>query len=375
MARLPITAPAQGFELVRFANWAELESEAANWQAVCDSQESSLFSTRTWVECWRSVHKPKSALLFAAFTGHRLAAMAPMYVARWPFARGPWRFVRLMGDGTNDAVDVQPAIAPGYEAQLAESLLRWVADNPEVCNGIEFCSLAVQSPFCRAVLAEASARGWSIARVDRPHLSMRLPCTWEEMERKLGSKMRINLRRQLRLAQEHNPEIDRAQTLEQALGYVSRMFVLQANYKQRLPYQGRLERDQKLFCTKLFELGKCDVSILKLRGSVAAVKFGALHDGRYIAIQAAYDPRFSYLGPGTLHDRLFVERLILDGVRFYDFLQGAESYKTRWKPMREAYTNLLLAPPGFSAKLALWAREHAWKRGDLARTLASRFRK
>ena len=355
---------------MQLANWADLDREAADWQALCDGCAASLFSTRTWVECWHSVHSPQAALLFSNYVASKLTAVAPMYVARWPFARGPWRFARLMGDGTNDAVDVQPAIAPGHEHGVAASLLGWVAQNPDVCDGIEFCSLADPSSFCRAVLAEATARGWGVARLDRPHLAMSLPDTWEEMEERLGSKLRLNLRRLMRLAEEHHPGLQRAETLEEALAHLSRMFVFGANYKSPLPQHRQMERLYRLFCTKLFELGKCDISILRLDGRPAAVKFGALHHDRYVAIQAAYDRRLSRWGPGALHERLIMERLMRDGVRHYDFLQGAQEYKLRWKPARSAYVNLLLAPPALSTKLALWAKQRAWRHGELAGSVA-----
>ena len=88
--------------------------------------------------------------------------------------------------------------------------------------------------------------------------------------------------------------------------------------------------------TSLAEKGLVEVDAIFVGEECAAYQLGFIRPGYYAMHNSSYSRAYSDLSPG-LHLQLHVfERLFNSDVAFFDFLQGNQSYKDRYKPDIEA---------------------------------------
>jgi CelD/BcsL family acetyltransferase involved in cellulose biosynthesis len=81
---------------------------------------------------------------------------------------------------------------------------------------------------------------------------------------------------------------------------------------------------------RFFASGWLDFWVLDLDGKPAAMEFAFRIDGVFYPLWVALDTGYKDYSPGSVLKALIIEQLIRNGVRAYDFMQGADPYKARW---------------------------------------------
>ena len=116
------------------------------------------------------------------------------------------------------------------------------------------------------------------------------------------------------------------------------------------------------------------------------MEFAFRIDGVFYPLWVALDTQYKDYSPGAVLKASIFERLINDGVRVYEFMQGAEPYKARWGIEERKYETATCARPFSRAALFLrldvlqfrarrfgrrWASQwNAKRRSALAGTIA-----
>ncbi|HYZ83859.1 MAG TPA: GNAT family N-acetyltransferase [Bryobacteraceae bacterium] len=70
---------------------------------------------------------------------------------------------------------------------------------------------------------------------------------------------------------------------------------------------------------------------LRLDGRYVAAVYAFQHRDRLYFYLGGFDPEYSAISPGTVTIAAVIERALCEGVRYVDFLRGAEGYKLRWR--------------------------------------------
>jgi CelD/BcsL family acetyltransferase involved in cellulose biosynthesis len=81
---------------------------------------------------------------------------------------------------------------------------------------------------------------------------------------------------------------------------------------------------------RLAPLGRLLLILLRIDGVPVAGELAFLYGGTYYAYNACHDPAWKGEHVGTLLQWEAIRHAILAGCRDYDFLRGAEEYKTHW---------------------------------------------
>jgi CelD/BcsL family acetyltransferase involved in cellulose biosynthesis len=233
--------------------------------------------------------------------------------------------------GSTDVCDyLDFIVAPGREADFCDAIL----DDVKV-NGIKQLDLKHVRPdsVVMTYLAPlAESRGYNVLKTrEDVSLEMELPATFDEYLESLSTKQRHEVRRKLRRLNEAGDIVFKIVSdnagLPAAIEVFFKMFV-------------ESRQDKASFLTPAME--SFFRSIVGTTGRLGLLKLGVLElDGRPLAeimcfdyagclylYNSGYDPDYVSLSAGLLSKVLAIKDSIEKGKRRFDFLKGAEVYKS-----------------------------------------------
>ena len=337
---------------------ADLAALAARWQALEAQVECSFFQSWAWVGCLAELRYDDPVLAETRRDGVVVAlALFNRRRGRWPWT--PDRlWLAESGRAEWDSVFIERSgvLCDPADGEALRHCLGAAAGQGRILtlNGLGQGQAAAAQTLRRTVVSQT--RTAPVLDLDGDHLG------------RLSANTRAQLRRSARRYEEIGPlQVIRAETAEQRHAFLRTLAVLhQAAWTARGQPGAFAGAGFTRFHHALIDRTEA-VDLLRITagGTVVGYLHGFRHRGRVCAYQSGFDyagaPR--HAKPGMTCHRLAIERYAREGFKVYDFLGGADRYKTSLASSAETLHWLTLLPPrspqGLSARLKARVRRRA----------------
>lgn len=340
------SAPAQSVQA------EPIEGLIAEWEALCDQVNASIFLRPGWFTCWWDAFGVGSQEVLAVRQAGRLAGVLPLFHSRTSLiSQTNWHSPHF-GSVSLDHASEQELI----EGALARARVR---------GRLDLGLIAADDPAVSRLTATARRNGFrTIVRTMERSPFVALDDDWETFEGRLPSKRRSDLRRrQRRLDELGSCEFgchDGSERLDELLA--EGFSVEEAGWDGRDGTPISARADTRVFYRRIAEWGVehgvLRLFFLRLDGRAIAFAF-CLVDGKSLCVlKLGFHPHQARLAPGLLLTRSMIAHAFEADYRTYEFLGQVEPYKMIWtRQCRERVR--VQAFPSTAAGLASYV---AWKR-------------
>ncbi|HKV91073.1 MAG TPA: GNAT family N-acetyltransferase [Candidatus Angelobacter sp.] len=336
--------------------WQELEPFLGDWNALLGLRSTaSVFQTPEWLSSWWQAYGAKKDLRTLIFSDaeRNVVGIAPMYAEPASALGLPIKVLRMVGAGSGDSDALDFITAPGYEQFCAETFLTWLKDESQ-CGLCALDTLPQDSLVAQHIAAAAGDRGLQLYSETLPNFFIELPSTWQEYLGGLQSSFRPLLTRYpKRLQSRYRVRIARCEREEDIEANLQALFAL---HQMRWTGQGEpgafssAERRDFYFrmSRSFLHRGWLEFWLLTLEDEIVAAQFCFRYGNTVYLLQEGFHPKYAAEKIGYALRAHVLEEMIKAGVTRYDFLGGADAYKSKYGSRQGSYLTLRvgLSPRG-----------------------------
>jgi CelD/BcsL family acetyltransferase involved in cellulose biosynthesis len=283
---------------------------------------SSVFVLPEWMDVWLRVFGTGAATrLRTVRDGDEVIAVAPL------MTKDNTAF--FIGD--TDVCDyLDFVVTPGREKESLEVILKDLERSN--INRLELKHVRPDSITLTVLASLAESSGYHVETVkENVSFEMDLPASFDEYLTKLSSKQRHEVRRKLRrLNEEGTVEfrfIGEGVDVSAAMDTFFKMFVESRRDKADFMTE-KMASFFRLLADTMGRLGLLKLGVLELDGRpLAEIMCFDYQDNIYL-YNSGYDPDYVSLSAGLLSKVLAIKDSIEKGKKRFDFLKGAETYKS-----------------------------------------------
>lgn len=317
----------------------DISKLAGVWPELVEADPvATPFASFEWASAWCRRWGPAgSPWVMAVYDGSRLAGLAPFTRKR----RGGLRFLTGLGVGIGNYWDViaAPEDRRAVVAAVADSLRRHSGEWDAL-----FMDKLPEESSTLGALQDAGLRVERPERLLSPRIE--LPATFDEYLATVSGRRRNEIRRSLRVIDDGELAVRTLEEPEELRGAVERWQALKVRWWAEQGREGRV-LDPTHASARFREFAIDALSAMAARGltvvwevahqgEVAGIVI-ALVDGRtYYGWLFGFDPRLQKLKPGHRVIAYGIRWSIQTGRRYFDFMLGAESYKSHYAPVERA---------------------------------------
>lgn len=306
----------------------EFNSLSEAWQELINNcTYATPFQSPGWLIPWWKHFGNDRLWTIAVFHGQRLVGLAPLYI----FDYHNHRQVTFIGTGNTDYLDI--LLYKGMEQLVLDKILAYSAEHASEWDffdlqGLLKASLLLNTPMPPGLKSAVNMQ--EVCPVTE------LPGSIDAFLSMLGSSFRKNIQRAIKMLKASGTlTLDCADNFNLDV-YLEQLFLLhKASWQQRSINKGVLEdtvvqdfhKDaaRELLGNKLLCL-----YALKHNGRIAATVYSLHLKKRLYFYIGGFDPELSKYSPGSVCIFMIIEKAIGDGIKEFDFLEGAEPYKYHW---------------------------------------------
>ena len=232
--------------------------------------------------------------------------------------------------GSQETVDYNDfMVRQGFEAPFFEVLMGQLEDQPwEV---MQLDSLVETSPTLQHLPDLARGRGYSVEVQQEDTASgIQLPATWDDYLAVLSKKNRHELRRKFRRL-EAQPDwrwyvVTDPDEVSSRLDDFLRLMRLSRSDKAEYMTSDR-EKFFRHMSRRMAEVGVLRLHFMELEGATVAASLCFDYASSRLLYNSGYDPDYGYYSVGLLLNALCLRESIEQGLEYFDFLRGSETYK------------------------------------------------
>ena len=362
-----VAAPARtALSVHSCSTWDELEQFRERWNSLLRANPaSSIFQTPEWLTAWWQAYgqnRDLFALVFADSTG-AIVGIVPLYAEQTPFLGFSLTILRMVGAGSGDSDGLDFITAPGYAIDCAQAFIAWLTGQKEwhVC-ALE--TLPQHSQVAKYLFKGIQESGVSIDSTFTPNFIIDLPPTWPEYVSSLESSFRPLLTRYpRRLQSRFTVKFSRCKDAGDLKAQLQTLFDLhQMRWTGRGEtgaFAGNARRDFYYRMALAFlHRGWLEFWRLELNGETVGAQFCFRYNDTVSLLQEGFHPRYAGEKIGYALKAHLLEEMIRTGARHYDFLGGADPYKSKFGAHQESYLNLFMAGPSKLGRLYLQVEKH-----------------
>jgi CelD/BcsL family acetyltransferase involved in cellulose biosynthesis len=265
--------------------------------------------------------------------------LAPLFLHPWNGRRQ----VTFLGNGVSDRLRF--VLRPGHERPVLSQILDILASERERWDLCDLQDIHEQSILLKCDIPDV------LHQAVRPQYvctGLRLPDSPERLQESLPHGLRRNVARYRRhLADAGDVEFTITQDgdCEEAVDALIRLH--RARWQTKEGTAGMLdgaaiEEFHRAAARNLSANGSVRLNCLRFNGDIAAIAYVIHHGECAYGYMCGFDPSLARFSPGALIVSYALECAILEGMRFFDFLRGGESYKSPWGAEPYASYRLLL---------------------------------
>lgn len=367
--------------------WPELELLLGDWNALLGLRSTaSIFQTPEWLSSWWQAYGANKDLQTLIFSdGERnIVGIAPMYAEPTSVLGLPVRVLRIVGAGSGDSDALDFIIAPGYEQPCAETFLTWLADESQ-CGLCALETLPQDSLVAQHIAVAAHEMGLQLYSETLPNFFVDLPSSWQEYLGGLQSSFRPLLTRYpKRLQSRYRVHIARCEREEDLDANLQTLFAL---HQMRWTGQGEpgafSSAERRDFYSRMsrsfLRRGWLEFWLLTLEDEIVAAQFCFRYGNTVYLLQEGFHPKYAAEKIGYALRAHVLQEMIKSGITRYDFLGGADAYKSKYGSRQGSYLTLRfgLTPRG-KMHLSLQQRKlqiKRWLKTNLPATVLSMLRR
>jgi CelD/BcsL family acetyltransferase involved in cellulose biosynthesis len=299
------------------------DSVAQDWERLLvESSDLSPFATPAWQQTWWTMFGGDADLkLLTVRQDGAVKGLAP-------FMR---RGNELSFLGESDLVDYHHFLHSGIdETTFYETVIGHIS-GVQSLNSLRLTSVPEWSVAYKAVPEAARAAGWQVEETfEDVSPGIELADNWEDYVSGLGKKDRHELRRKLRRlersAEIKHVEYSTAEDITANLDDFVRLHRMSTPDKAEFMTDYR-EEFFRAAVTNMARVGASRLYFLEIDGKRAATSICFVHGDSQLAYNSGYDPEQRALSVGLLNHAMTIKLAIENGIRYFDFLRGDESYK------------------------------------------------
>jgi CelD/BcsL family acetyltransferase involved in cellulose biosynthesis len=358
----------------------ELEQFREQWNRLLGANPTaSIFQTPEWlVSWWQAYGRNRSflALVFENSLGDAVGII-PFYSDQTSFLGFTLRTLRMVGAGSGDSDGLNIIAAPGYESNCAKAFVAWFTSQKQwqLCRleTLPEHSLAVES-----LVREIQRSGMSIDSTLTPNFIIDLPPTWQQYLGSLEPSFRPLLTRYpKRLQSRFTVKFLRCEDVDNLNAQLQTLFDL---HQMRWTGKGEIgafagnERRDFYYrmATAFLQRSWLEFWQLELNGERVGAQFCFRYKDTVSLLQEGFHPKYAAEKIGYALKAHLLEEMIRTGAKRYDFLGGADPYKSKFGAHQENYLDLLIAGPSRLAHFYLQVQKQkrgikAWLKRKLPR--------
>ncbi|MBZ5531491.1 MAG: GNAT family N-acetyltransferase [Acidobacteriia bacterium] len=325
-------------KIILYARWQDVEQIQTRWNALLKQSAADTFFL-SWEWCaswWKAYGGNLQPFVLGAWQDGRLVGVAPLCVENVRRMGWTWKYLKFIGDGSQDSDYLDCFAERGLEAGFAQAVAEYLNSHRESWDYLELHGPVESSPFVAAMSAQVQGLGWTVATEDVPCLTLKLPNTWDAYVQSLKPRFRSKLRsclsffeQQLKLAPVECTGEDQLQQ------WLPAFFDLHGKRWQSKGRSGVFQGDAKRafyfdLSRAALKSGVLQFHRLDWGERTLAFQYGFLYNNRFLLLQEGYDPDFESLRPGVALRGFRLREMIARGVEEYDFLGGVAQHKRDW---------------------------------------------
>jgi CelD/BcsL family acetyltransferase involved in cellulose biosynthesis len=334
---------------------------APEWKALYDVTNASPFLSWEWISAWHKwLGREKHPRLFCAREGRLLVGLLALgeEERRLKGTSARVRRISFLGDqlGGSDYLDV--LALPGYEQECARVLFGHIAEQVEF-DILELDGLPYDSPSAPWLALRFGGDTNFKYRLEPRYVcpQVRLDKPWEELLRGFSraSYFSRNMRRLRKLPGfDHRVVTD----ADQAGPAFERFLALHELSWARRGGSGATGRQSlkdfhRDVVVRLALAGRLRFEEIWIDGACRASLYGISGGERYCFYLSGYDPAWAKHSLGGAVIGLSIAGAVERGVKSYDLLRGAETYKFDWANETRATFAVHVASNSLPARLAV----------------------
>jgi CelD/BcsL family acetyltransferase involved in cellulose biosynthesis len=369
------------------STWGELEQFRERWNSLLRANPaSSIFQTPEWLAAWWQAYggnRDLFALVFADSTG-AIVGILPLYADKTRFLGLSITTLRMVGAGSGDSDGLDFITAPGYASECAHAFIAWLSGQKEW----QICALETlpqNSRVADCIFHGIQESGMSIDSTLTPNFIIDLPPTWAQYVSSLNSSFRPLLTRYpRRLQSRFTVKFSRCENVDDLKAQLPTLFAL-----HQMRWTGRGEtgafavNERRDFYYRMaaafLQRGWLEFWQLELNGETVGAQFCFRYNDTVSLLQEGFHPRYAAEKIGYALKAHLLEEMIRTGVKRYDFLGGADPYKSKFGAHQENYLNVFIAGPSKLGRLYLQVQRKkrgikAWLKRKLPAALVGALR-
>jgi CelD/BcsL family acetyltransferase involved in cellulose biosynthesis len=336
-------------DVVRISTLEAFEAERERWEELeRRDPHVNVFTTWSWLRAYFPVARLRWSVLIARDSGTPVAYL--------PLARNASPIVRELYLGGNPTADytgmlADPAHAEAAIGAFADRIAREPWDAFNVCD--------VNDPRIDTLVRRLEDRGLRIAWTEGTNcLSCALPDTWERyISESISAKTRVNMVRVERRLAEALPEFRVTEPTAADIDAHVEAMILVNHARQGGNLRKQRARFAPLF-RDAFDRGLLHMAIYwdgakPIAGGTAFVDRERAYYGLYMI---GFDESYEKLSPGKGIIGRAIRTAIESGYKRFDFMRGAESFKSRYANEVTVTRHYRMLRPGLRAALIERAR-------------------
>jgi len=336
----------QKIRIEHIQDGARLESMQTVWEDLHqNSPIRDVFLTWEWFSAWwKHYHLNKDLWLVAAWQGDTLVGLAPLMRVRKQKYGITFRV--LMPLSATDC-DVSGFLIRNGDESVVAALCEFIIQRRSEWDVIQLSEIEQNLPQTQTMIIAFQKAGYEIYQTPTRHYYLPVNGTWDDFFNQLPKKLRQNLQRRQRRAEETGTILYTC-VKGSEVTWDHFLTIFEINKTGNFPDLYRSEKDQQFhraIMERMQEGGWIEIHILSLNGEALAYQYGFEMNGRYEDWRRGFSQSYPQLSTGKMLMGMTLEHQFKSGYREVDFLRGVHEYKTDWKPVAREYLKINVIPP------------------------------
>ncbi len=324
------------------------------WNRLAARFETPLLSHEFIRACAEAYAKPNRLAIFVLRDGSEIQAIAPLHAATYG---GVKRF-EFLGERKDEPNGFLYAGTPALDG-LARSILATRVP-------LKLARLPSDSPELETFRRVAHRKGVSIEADDGATVTIPLAPTMAELEKRMSSGRRSDMRRYRRRAEKNGAvEVEIATPLQGEVDeFLWEVFRIEGSgWKHRAGSSilkvAEEEKFWRVYVPALAKEGHVRIFFLKVGGATAAVRLAIAHSRRIWDYKIGYDERLRSCAPGILLSHETLRYGCENGFVAHEFLGRSEDWQKQWVGTQQRYCTFHHYPVALRS-IGLFGLQCAW---------------
>lgn len=339
-------------KITQYRSWEELQVLRDAWNPLLSQSGSdTVFLTWQWCEAWwKNYGGSQDLFVLAGWDGRELVGVAPFYLGSQQLGGKNWKCLRLIGDGTHDSDYLDCFMQQGRETEIAANFAQSLEAQRESWDWLEWNGAHQNSSAVSAFMQCVGERRWWFTTELVRSTTLPLPTRWDVYLKLLEPRFRTKVRSSLALLDENLKSVPvKCHSVSQLDEWLAMLFELHTKRwgTRSEPGVFRGSAKRKFYSDlsrSALEQGWLSFHRLNWGERALALQYGLIYRNRFHLLQEGYDPDYSGIRPGQALRAWLMRHFVDSGLKEYDFLAGASSYKLDWGGQEKMVTRLLVSP-------------------------------